>query len=185
MQPIWARKFEPPGVSGDETQEAIETLMSIYRETHDMKYLAPIPSAIQWLRKSLLPGNLLARYYELKSNRPLYMERNGDQYSLTYADDRLPSHYGWKTDSRVEALEKQYRLLKVGNTKSDGIPLAELTTQAAQVVKQLDREGRWVSTFAGERLIGQPKFAAGDRYLSSEVFSRNLVILAEFLEATR
>lgn len=185
MQPIWARKFEPPGVSGDESQEAIETLMLIYGETKDKKYLEPIPRAIVWLRKSTLPGNLLARYYELKTNRPLYMERDGEKYSLTFDDSRLPSHYGWKTESRFEALEKNYRRLKAGNTHLENGPQTELTNQAAQVVKQLDSEGRWVSTFAGERLVGQAKFAPGDRYLSSEIFSKNLVVLADFLEATK
>ena len=52
MKPIWARKFEPPGVAGDETQEAIATLMLIAAETGDAKYLEPIPRALQWLRKS-------------------------------------------------------------------------------------------------------------------------------------
>ncbi len=185
MRPIWARKFEPPGVSGDETQEAIETLMLIFRETKDKKYLEPIPRAIDWLRKSVLPGNLLARYYELKTNRPLYMEREGEKYSLTFDDSRLPSHYGWKTESRIETLEKNYRRLKAGNTQAEDASLADLTNQAAKIVKQLDSEGRWGSTFAGERLIGQAKFANGDRYLSSEVFSKNLVVLAEFVEATK
>ena len=62
---------------------------------------------------------------------------------------------------------------------------AELTTKTSQIIKQLDSEGRWVSTFAGEGLVGQPKFASGDRYLSSEIFSRNLIALAEFLAATK
>ena len=35
-----------------------------------------------------------------------------------------------------------------------------------------DADGRWVSTYDGEALVGQPKFAPGERYLSSAVFSR-------------
>ncbi|MDZ4852996.1 MAG: pectate lyase [Pirellulaceae bacterium] len=185
MQPIWARKFEPPGVSGDETQEAIETLMLIYRETNDARYLAPIPKALQWLRKSMLPGNLLARYYELKTNRPLYMERVGEKYSLTYDDQRLPEHYRWKTESRVELLEKRLQQCKAGKIEEAKPSQAELTRQAASIVKQLDVDGRWVTTFSGERLVGQPKFTAGDRYLSSQIFSKNLTALAEFLQATK
>lgn len=129
--------------------------------------------------------NQLARYYELKTNRPLYMSREGEKYSLTYDDSQLPSHYGWKTESRIDVLEQQYQRLKSGNLTIPTIPLTKRTTNVAQLVKQLDSDGRWVSTFAGERLIGQPKFAAGDRYLSSEIFSKNLSELAEFLEATK
>ncbi|MDP6448319.1 MAG: pectate lyase, partial [Pirellulaceae bacterium] len=55
MQPIWARRFEPPGVSGDESQEVLETLMRIARVTTDRKYLAPIPTALAWLKRSRLP----------------------------------------------------------------------------------------------------------------------------------
>ncbi|MGI9430073.1 MAG: pectate lyase, partial [Bythopirellula sp.] len=108
MKPIWARKFEPPGVSGDETQEVVETLMKIAQVTKDRRYLEPIPRAAVWLKSSLLPDGQLARYYELKTNRPLYMTRRGDRYTLTYDDSNLPSHYGWKTESRLEELGKQY-----------------------------------------------------------------------------
>lgn len=53
MKPIWARKFEPPGVSGDETQEVIATLLLISEITGDRKYLEPIPRAAAWLKRSL------------------------------------------------------------------------------------------------------------------------------------
>ena len=92
MQPIWARRFEPPGITGHESQDAIETLIKVYRLTGDKKYLAPIPRALAYLKKSVLADGRLARYYELKTNRPLYMARRGDEYSLTYDDSKLPDH---------------------------------------------------------------------------------------------
>ena len=45
MIPIWARKFEPPAVSGWESQDAIETLIKIARYTGERKILEPIPRA--------------------------------------------------------------------------------------------------------------------------------------------
>ncbi len=45
----------------------------------------------------------------------------------------------------------------------------------------LDPQGRWVERYQGERLVGQPKFASGQPYLSSETFSRNLETLAEYV----
>ncbi len=180
MQPIWARKFEPPGVSGDESMEAVETLISIYRITNDEKYLKPIPAALKWLERSKLRDNTLARYYELKTNRPLYMERIGEKYSLTYDDRNLPDHYGWKTPSRVELLQRQYRDTKSGKPAAETPTIAELTKEVATVLRQLDAEGRWTSKFAGERLVGQAEFKHGDLYLASEVFSRNLSLMAEY-----
>jgi hypothetical protein len=50
-------------------------------------------------------------------------------------------------------------------------------------VKELDAEGRWVSTYGGERLVGQPKFAPGFKFVSSAVFSTNLEALSAYLAA--
>ncbi|QDT41153.1 Pectic acid lyase [Gimesia alba] len=178
MQPIWARKFEPPGVSGDETQEAIETLMTIFALTGDTKYLDPIPNALAYLKRSLLPEGKLARYYELKSNKPLYMVRRGKKYELTYDDSKLPAHYGWKTVSKIEQLEKKYEILKAGGL----IPKPKIEeVDTRKILSSLTPQGRWISTYNGERLVGQAKMPVGEKYLSSEVFSSNLSQLSEFV----
>lgn len=185
MQPIWARKFEPPGVSGDETQEVLETLMRIAQVTKDRKYLEPIPSAAAWLKRSILPDGQLARYYELTTNRPLYMSRQGDQYSLTYDDSNLPNHYGWKTNSRLEELGRQFARSRAGKAPAEPASTRQLTQRAKQSIESLDPEGRWISTFDGERLVGQAKMSIGTKYLSSQVFSDNLTALSEFVVATK
>jgi PelA/Pel-15E family pectate lyase len=182
MHPIWARKFEPAAISGGESQEVMETLMTIYRATDNRKYLEPIPRGLAYLKRSLLPDGRLARYYELKSNKPLYMARRGKVYELTYDDSKLPGHYGWKIDSRLEEIEQRYRELAngVGST-STAPPIAHLEREVRQIIQDLDEHGRWVSTYRGERLVGQPKFAPGYQYISSEVFSRNLNTLSEYV----
>ncbi len=81
MRPVWARKFEPPGISGRESQDAMETLMKVSQLTGD----------------------------------------------------------------------------------------------------QLDNQGRWISEFTGQPLVGQPKFKMGDRFISSAVFSHNLESLSTFV----
>lgn len=183
MQPIWARKFEPPAVTGDETQEAVETLLLIAQATGDPKYLEPIPRALEYLERSLLPDGRLARYYELQTNRPLYLERRGENYTLTYDDSNLPDHYGWKVDSRIAELRRGLERVRSGLPLEEPAALGELERQAREVVAALDAEGRWVSTYGGERLVGQPKFTPGAKYLSSEVFSRNVSILSAYLRA--
>jgi len=185
MQPIWARKFEPPGIAGRETEEAVETLLLIHSVTGDARYLQPIPAALDWLRRSQLNDGKIARYYELKTNRPLYMQRAGDEYRLTYEDTELPGHYGWKTVSRVGELQARWRRVQSGqHGLEERESLAVLTQAAAGIIDQLDPQGRWLSTYAGERLVGQPKFRQGEEYLSSERFSRHLTTLAQFLEAS-
>lgn len=178
MQPIWARRFEPAAMAGDETQEAIGTLMKIAAFTGDDKYLEPIPAALAWLKRSLLSDGQLARYYELKTNRPLYMNRNGRNYSLTYDDSRLPKHYGWKWPSRIEELETKLALHKSGRQPAQSQVSADTIRQ---IISQLDDQGRWISTYDGARLVGQAKMPLGTKYLSSEVFSKNLTALGNFL----
>jgi PelA/Pel-15E family pectate lyase len=181
MQPIWARKFEPPGVSGDETQEVLATLMKISHYTGDPKYLQPIPSAAAWLRRSLLPTGEVARYYELRTNRPLYMSRNGKQYSLTYDDRCLPDHYGWKSPSELDSLGKRLAKIRAGQapelTRSD----RERIQAARNAIDALDAEGRWVSTFDGAKLIGQLKLPLGTKYIASQVFADNVDALCNVI----
>ncbi|MDV6029112.1 MAG: pectic acid lyase [Phycisphaera sp. RhM] len=183
MQPIWARKFEPPGVSGDETQEVLQTLMRIAHVTGDDKYLEPIPAAAKWLRGSLLPDGRLARYYELQTNRPLYMKRRGDVYELSYDDSDLPSHYGWKTESQLAQLGKQFQRVRGGLAPESEFSQRDLAKQAQQIIAALDAQRRWVSTFDGQRLVGQAKMPLGTPYLSSAVFSQNLSVLAAFVKS--
>lgn len=183
MQPIWARRFEPPAVTGGETQDVIETLMKIYHFSGgDQKYLKPIPEALAWLKKSQLPDGQLARYYELKTNRPLYMTRSGKNYSLTYDDSDLPRHYGWKIESKLTQLQREYNSIKAGKQQSTKISPRELSAQVKTILKNLDSQARWVSTSTGERLVGQPKFPVNSQYIASEVFSDHLQTLSAFLE---
>ncbi len=181
MHPIWARKFEPPGVSGDETQEVIATLMLISETLSDPQYLEPIPRAAAWLNRSLLPDGQIARYYELQTNRPLYMERHADKYELTYDDSNLPDHYGWKTASKLRELGQQFERARVSQPIAKAGSPKALTQRATAIVNALDDQGRWVDEFDGQRLVGQAKMALGEKYLSSQTFSDNLTILSEFI----
>ena len=186
MKPVWARKFEPPAISGDESQEVMETLMEIYSFTGDQKYLEPIPRALAYLKSSLLSDGKLARFYELKTNKPLYMFRRGDVYTLTYDDSDLPGHYSWKCDSRLDDIEKQYdQLINHIPAESKGNMTADFEEQIMKIIKSLDKKGRWISMYQGEMLIGRPKFKLGYPYIASAVFSRNLEILSEYLIAAR
>lgn len=181
MNPIWARKFEPPAISGDETQEVLQTLMLIAHATGDAKYLQPIPSAVRWLRKSQLSNGQFARYYELQTNRPLYMKRRGDVYELTYDDSNLPSHYAWKTNSRLKQLGTMYERVRAGKSPVSSSSRDRLAERARDAINKLDDRGRWVSTFDGQKMVGQLKLPVGTKYLSSQVFGERLSALAEFV----
>lgn len=184
MHPIWARAFEPPAVSGRESEDVLLALIEIAEATGEDKFLAPVVPAVKYLEASLLPDGQLARYYEMRSNRPLYMNRSGKSYSLTHDDSDLPDHYGWKSRPRIERIKAAYRARLAGRSVAESTaPAAVGASTAVEILQSLDDEGRWVSTHgaAGERLVGQPKFAVGERYLSSEGFARNLRALSSFV----
>lgn len=180
LRPIWARKFEPPAVTGWESQDVLEVLLALYSVSRDEKYLAPIPAALAYLKSSLLPDGRVARYYELQTNKPLYMNREGEKYFLTHDDTNLPDHYGWKQESRLTTITAKYEELRAGKSPSNPWPMVK-EEEVRRVVAALDAEGRWTSTYGGERMVGQAKFKPGETYLSSAVFSDNITLLCTYL----
>lgn len=180
MHPAWARKFEPPAVTGGESQDAIETLIKIYRTTGDEKYLAPIPRALAYLKASILADGRLARFYELQTNKPLYMTKD---YQLTYDDSDVPTHYGFKVGSQLERLEREYAATKT-LPRTPGPPNpARLAPAVRELIAQLDDQNRWITAATGDRIAGQPKFSRGQPFISSAVFARNLETLSRYVEA--
>jgi len=187
MHPVWARKFEPPAVTGGESQGAMRALLNVYRQTGDRKYLEPIPRALEYLRRSKLPDGRLARFYELRTNRPLYFTRD---YELTYADDDLPTHYAFKVGSGLAAIEQEYERLLAADPaelppassskpEKPGKPSPALTARVEEVLAALDDRGRWVEE-------GRLKYhGAGDptrRIIDCRTFCRNVEMLSGYLE---
>jgi len=103
MEPVWARKFEPPSVTGGESLSTMETLHELFVVTGEEKYLKPLPAAFAWYEKSRLPDGAYARFYELQTNKPLYLVK--DSYELTYDDSNLPTHYGFKLEGIADDLD--------------------------------------------------------------------------------
>lgn len=185
MHPIWARAFEPPAVSGRESEDAIIGLLRVAEVMGEEKYAAPVVPAVKYLERSLLPDGRLARYYEIGTNRPLYMNRDGKTYFLTHDDTDLPDHYGWKNPSRLDRIKDAYRARLSGRPVSDALaPPPADAAAVAGILASLDGEGRWITKHdgSGARLVGQPKFAEGEEYLSSEVFATNLRALSRYVK---
>ncbi|MEZ5366189.1 MAG: pectate lyase [Bryobacterales bacterium] len=141
MHPAWARIFEPPSVTGGESQSAMRILLTLYRETGDKRFLEPIPRALAYLRSSGLPpdpnpparkrracppGTLcLARFYELQTNKGLFITKGtrvsaaglgslrADGYEVTYDDSDPIQHYGmWISGRGLDAIEAEYERLR-------------------------------------------------------------------------
>lgn len=184
LQPIWARKFEPPAVAGRESEDVIETLFFLAEITRERRFLKPIPDAIAWLKRSRLPDGQIARFYELETNRPLYFTK--DDYLLTYDDSNLPTHYGFKSNSNVQKLEVRYQILIQGDRpKVNKSNLKSLRKDADRILGELDSEARWVTDKNGSPAIHSNRPDLSVLFLESNVFSKNLSRLAEFVTAAK
>src|SRR5205823_3475054 len=146
-------------VTGGESQGVIRILMEIYRQTGDKKYLEPIPRALDYLAKSEISPGRLARFYELKTNRPLYFTK---QYELVYTADDLPTHYAFIIGSGVAKLREEYEKLltdpsklKPASTPEEYKLTPALASAARAGIDSLDSRGAWVET-GRLRASGQP-----------------------------
>lgn len=98
LAPAWARRFEPPSLSGNESASLVRFLMAI--PDPDPQVVAAIEGAVAWYRGTALPhlriddtpgadgqpdrrvvsdpvaGSLWARFYELETNRPIFIGRD-------------------------------------------------------------------------------------------------------------
>lgn len=185
MHPCWARKFEPASITGGESQGAIRILLRLFVETGDKKFLAPIPKALDYLERSRLKNGQMARFYELKTNKPLYFTKT---YELTYDDSDLPTHYGFKLDGKLDQLRRDYdstakltekELAARRDVKSSRPKTSPaLEAQVKKLIESLDNRGAWVED---GQLRYFPKSDPTRRVIDSQTFIRNVGTLSRYL----
>jgi hypothetical protein len=173
----------------------MRALLMVFRATGDRRFLEPIPRAIAYLRKSRLPDDRLARFYELETNRPLYFTKD---YQLTYDDGDMPTHYSFKTGSGLDAIEREYERLaamdaeelaklrddkarrsEVVPTKASSQPTKRQAQAARDAIAALDDRGRWVEP--GK--LTRHDDAEVKRIIRTSTFIRQVRALAAYLAA--
>ncbi|NUQ01984.1 MAG: pectic acid lyase, partial [Armatimonadetes bacterium] len=177
MEPAWARKFEPPAISAGESAGAIAVLYELWVATGDEAFRQPIGPAVRWFRDSVLPDGQWARFYELRTNRPLYFVK--DTYELTYDGGNVPTHYAFKgnwgksvlanaerylTRPREEVIAERNRVRTPAQAEAESRRLAP---QVRTVIGALDGTGRWVK----------------NGWIEVGTAVRNLDLLARWLQA--
>jgi len=181
LRPAWARMFEPPSVTGGESSGVMRALVAMALYTGDNKYLEPIPRALDWYRRSQLPNGRWARFYELKTNRPLYFTSdNRTTYWLTYDDSDIPDHYSMNQSSFPTSVERDYNAInEKGITQylaehqpqelSAAQKIAQAETMEAKVRETLAAQtakGVWLRESQGQRLIEMGRVQGNMRVLS-------------------
>jgi PelA/Pel-15E family pectate lyase len=185
MHPAWARKFEPASITGGESQSVMRALLNLYRFTGEKKFIKPLPRALAYYRKSELPDGRLARFYELRANRPLYFTKD---YKLTYSDADMPTHYGFQVGSRLDSIEREYQqviaaapdeLKPVHRPVEPTTMSSRLAERAQSVVSALDSRGAWVEE-------GELRRSEGVReVIEMRTLIKNIEVLAQFVGAVK
>jgi PelA/Pel-15E family pectate lyase len=188
LRPAWARRFEPPSVTGGETQGVMNCLISMALYTKDEKFLAPIPPALAWYNRSALPDGNWARFYELKTNKPLYFTSNDrTTYRLTYDDSDCPDHYSFKGGRYPQAVENAYNAIQEQGLEAYAaaqepkeLTAEELRARAEgyeegvrQTLAAQTEKGVWVTTSGDQRIISMRTVQGQMRTLSRYLAAAN------------
>lgn len=197
MQPAWARAFEPPAVTAGESANVLTLLVQVYRITGDAKYLAPLPAAIAWYRRSEVAPGRWARLNELKTGKPLYGDRDGKiHYTLAEISEERQTGYSWTGDYGINAAiavaEKALEESRSG--KSPKPPaLGEKRggrsgraggkggeEEVRAILSEQDAQGRWLVT-RGSKAI---KSGQGP-WIATDTFIARMGSLCDYLETHR
>lgn len=131
LQPAWARAYEPPSLSGAESVGIVSFLMSLEQPSEEVT--AAIEGAVEWFRtvqmtgirqvvvptdrrkpdRKLVPDPdappLWARFYELETNRPLYLDRDSVfRYDYSELSYERRSGYAYHGSWPAKLLERDY-----------------------------------------------------------------------------
>jgi len=183
MHPVWDRAFEPPAITGFESQDVLETLLLLHARTGERRFLEAVPESLAYLRRSLLPDGTLARFYELRTNRPLFFTK---KYALTYDRGEMPSHYSFVVTSRLEAIARRYQdLVQHGpDGKAAEPPLAELAAGAREAIAAMDERGAWTEPGMVRDVEGH-KVVPPDGVIASETFIQRVTALSRYVGRAR
>lgn len=127
LVPAWARKFEPPSLSGSESVSIVRFLMGVERPSPEV--IAAVEGAVAWFRASVVhevrlvatsdagrravrgPGAepLWARFYALDDNRPIFAGRDSViRYDFNEIERERRDGYHYYGTWPRDLLEKDY-----------------------------------------------------------------------------
>tara|TARA_R110001592_G_scaffold99137_1_gene282518 strand:- start:1401 stop:2714 length:1314 start_codon:yes stop_codon:yes gene_type:complete len=106
LEPAWARRFEPPGYTPAESVGVCNTLVALYVETGDQRYVASLGRALDWYDTHKLENGKYARLYEPGTQRPVYGRR--DKAEKVYDFANACEGYGWQGDWYPTEAKKAY-----------------------------------------------------------------------------
>lgn len=111
LAPAPARKYEVASLSGGESVGIVRFLMSIKNPSPAV--VEAIESAVAWFKQTELPAShgrsFWARFYEIGSNRPIFVGRDGVvKYDIREIERERRDNYTWYVDDPRKLLQEDY-----------------------------------------------------------------------------
>ncbi|MCE2414214.1 pectate lyase [Candidatus Poribacteria bacterium] len=131
LAPAWARSYEPPSLSGAESVGVVRFLMSVEEPTPAI--IAAVEGSIEWFRSVAIhgmrldkftdaegqddkqivadpdAGPLWARFYEIGSNRPIFLDRDSVvRYSFSEIGQERRTGYAYYGSWAARLLADEY-----------------------------------------------------------------------------
>ena len=183
LEPTWARSFEPPSVCSSESVGVMRLLVDLYLETGDTKYLEPLPRAIAWFRRSGMEPGIWARMYELRTNTPIFGNRDGE---IKYRREEAKTGYSWrgpygvagaisyyeeaKRDGQTTIMDKRRKAeTEAATAAGKAARRRSLEPGVRAAIAALDADGRWVTDDRGAPMINTSTFITLMRTLSEYI----------------
>ena len=138
--PAWARNFEPPSLSGNESVGLVRFLMTVKHPSPEI--IAAVEGAVTWLESVKVTGLridetpgadgkrdrhavadpagpvLWARFYELETNRPIYTGRDKvPRYDFNEIERERRGGYGYLGTWPAQLLAKDYPRWRAQNQR--------------------------------------------------------------------
>ena len=131
LAPAWARSYEPPSISGAESVGVVRFLMSVEKPTP--KIIAAVEGSVAWFRSVAIhgirlekfidaagqddkrvvadpdAGPLWARFYEIGSNRPIFLDRDSVvRYAFSEIGQERRTGYAYYGSWAAKILADEY-----------------------------------------------------------------------------
>jgi PelA/Pel-15E family pectate lyase len=131
LEPAWARSYEPPSLSGAESVGIVRFLMSVEEPTPEI--IAAVKGSVEWFRSVTIhgmrldkftnaegqddrrivadsgAGPLWARFYEIGSNRPIFLDRDSVvRYSFSEIGQERRTGYAYYGSWAAKLLADEY-----------------------------------------------------------------------------
>lgn len=169
MEPAWARLYEPPSVSTRETAETMRVLCELWLATGDEAYMRSVTKAEEWMRRSQMGTNRWSRFYELNTNRPLFITVGN---KLSYKEANLLPGYVLVGDFGSGVLAFVDRLQREGREGYLAKVNQPLTPQdvgraVPPILAAQDAQGRWIT----------------NGRIESQTFYNNVHAMARYIKA--